>query len=304
MDNDFQLLRAFDFSNSIAHLWVFKDSTTDVRFRTFYVQTDNELNHELKGFVTAEMSRITEHSPYSHIAQTNENSCLTLSQASTDFALLKSQVDRLEDNHRVENARDLKGSKGYVVKFTHNGVTVYGVKRSTSTFKTSYPRNMINMIFTNGELTGVQDNSFSIKRNFDFYVINDSIFVSDKLGFESAVQHRVGYIQAFTQLQQSPVFCALFTDMDPVSQYVGSNSMQLRRMATVEMRGIYNEPNFMSNLQRVSNTRQWGINFDTNSGKIIPCENTMQIILQILLDHRLMSEVTSNTYDVPDAVRL
>ena len=64
--------------------------------------------------------------------------------------------------------------------------------------------------------------------------------------------------------------------------------MQLRRMTVVEMRGIYDNPNFLASLQSVSNTRQWGINFDATSGKIIPCADTMRIILQALLDHRLI----------------
>ncbi|MGO2018869.1 DUF4868 domain-containing protein [Psychrobacter sp.] len=300
MNSNFQLLQAFDFSNSTPYLWVFKDSARAIRFRTSYVQTDNDLNHELVSFANDEILRITEHSPYSHIAQTNENSCLTISSANTDFSLLKNQIDRLEADHRITNASELKGIKGYVVKFIHNGVTVYGIKRSTSTFKTSYPRKMVNMIFSNGELTGVPDNSFSIKRNFDFYVINDAIFIADKLGFESVIQHRTEYVQAFLQLQQSPIFCSLFTDINPVVDYVGNNSMQLRRMAVIEEKAVYTNPNFISILQRVNNARGWGINFDTATSKIIPCEDTVSTLLQVLLDHRLMSEITNHIYDVPE----
>lgn len=46
------------------------------------------------------------------------------------------------------------------------------------------------------------------------------------------------------------------------------------------------------------------MNFDQTNDKIIVCSTTAHTILQVLLDHRLMSEVTSNIYDVPDAVQI
>lgn len=304
MTSDFQRLKTFNFSSSTPHLWVFKDSTSAARFRTFYVQTENELNNQLKGFVKTEVSRITEHAPYSYISQTNENSCLTIDQYTTDFDKLKVLVDRLESEHRIEDSNDLKGAKGYVVKFISNGTTVYAVKRSTSTWKTSYPKKYINMVFSNGELAAVEDNSFSIEKNFDFYVVNNTVFIANKRGFESSMQHREAYIEAFTQLQAAPSFNSLFSDIAPIVEYVGSNSIQLRRMGVIEEKGIYNDPNFVPNLVRVNAARCWGINFDSISNTIVPCSNTTGTILQVLLDHRLMSEITDNIYDVPDATEV
>ncbi|AVT49506.1 MULTISPECIES: DUF4868 domain-containing protein [Shewanella] len=304
MTSDFQQLKSFDFSSSIPHLWVFKDSASAARFRTFYVQTENELNSQIKGFVEIEIARITEHAPYSYIAQTNESSCLTIEQNTTDFNKLKTLIDRLESEHRIDDSKDLKGAKGYVVKFISNGITVYAVKRSTSTWKTSYPKKYINMVFSNGELAGVEDNSFSIEKNFDFYVINNTIFIANKRGFESSMQHREAYVEAFTQLQASPSFSGLFTDISVIIEYVGSNSIQLRRMGVIEEKGIYNNPNFIPNLMRVNTSRSWGINFDSTSNTIVPCSETARTILQVLLDHRLMSEITDNIYDVPDATEV
>ncbi len=304
MTSDFQLLKTFNFSSSTPHLWVFKDSTSVAKFRAFYVQTEIELNNQLKEFVDAEVSRITEHAPYSYISQTNENSCLTIDQSTTNFTKLKTLVDRLESEHRIEDSKDLKGAKGYVVKFISNGITVYAVKRSTSTWKTSYPNKYINMVFSNGELAAVEDKSFSIEKNFDFYVVNDTIFIANKRGFETSIQHREAYIQAFTQLQAAPSFNSLFSDIAPIVEYVGNNSIHLRRMGVIEQKGIYNNPNFIPNLVRVSSARNWGINFDSTSNTIIPCSNTTGTILQVLLDHRLMSEITDNIYDVPDATEI
>ncbi|BBQ32689.1 DUF4868 domain-containing protein [Aeromonas caviae] len=304
MMTDFQSLKSFDFENATPHLWVFKDSSSEARFRTFYVQTESGLNTQLKNFIATEIERITEHTPYTYISQTNENSCLTTEPASTDFPQLKALVDRLEIEHRITDVKDLKGAKGYVVKFTLNGTTVYAVKRSTSTWKTSYPKKYINMIFSNGELSGVEDNSFAIEKNFDFYVLNSTIFIANKRGFESAMQHRVAYVQAFENLKQTPVFSGLFSDINPIIEYIGTNSIHLRRMAVIEEKGIYSRPDFISTLQRVNATRNWGINFDPINNTIIPCESTASTIINVLLDHRLMSEITDNIYDVPDATQV
>lgn len=75
-------------------------------------------------------------------------------------------------------------------------------------------------------------------------------------------------------------------------------------MAVIESKGIYSRPNFLLNLVRVNAARGWGLNFDSGNNTIIPCENTVGTILQVLLDHRLMSEITNNIYDVPDAVQV
>lgn len=304
MTADFQSLKKFNFTRSTPYLWIFKDSKTAARFRSFYVQTDPGINNELKKFVTKEINRITEHSPYTYISQTNENSCLTINHPDTDFSKLKALVDRLENENRITDVNDLTGAKGYVVKFVLDGNTVYAVKRSTSSWKTSYTNKFINMMFNNGELSGIENNSFTIEKNFDFYVINNTLFVANKGGFESVMQYRDAYSEAFTQLQQKPEFSALFSNIMPIIEYVGTNAIQLRRMAVIEHKAIYLKPNFMARLQKVNELRSWGINFDPISNTIIPCENTAATILNVLLDHRLMSEITENTYDVPDATQV
>jgi len=301
MQAEFNSLRAFNFAQATAHLWVFKKRTTNTKYVAYYVPTDPALTNILKGLVHAEMARITEYSPYSYLSQTNENSCLSTPQQGTDFEFLKAQVDRPEPECHAQGIKDLKGAEGYLVKFSHNGETIYAVKRSTASWKTSYPKKIINIIFLNGELSAAADNGFSIERNFDFFCKGVLVFIANKRGFEAAMKYRTAYAQAFTGLQQNPSFSALFTDLQPLISYVGNNSIQLRRMATVEQKGLYGRPDFLEKLQRVSVMRNWNINFDPVTTKIIACDQTVRDILQVLLDHRLMSELTDNIYDVPDA---
>lgn len=301
MQENFNSLRAFNYTQGVIHLWVFRRSSTARRFSAFFVRTDGALDELLRNVIRTEIARITEFAPYTHLAEVNENSCLATTVAANDFQHLKVQIDRPEPECAVQSIKDLKGAEGYVVKFIHDNQTIYAVKRSTNTWKTAYPKKYINMIFRNGELSAAEDNGFSIERSFDFYSLNTSVFIAGKRAFESVMEHRAAYAQAFVGLRQNHVFSALFTDLQPLVTYIGSNSIQLRRMAAVEQKALYSRPNFLQNLQRVSAARGWNLNFDPITIRLIPCEQTARTILQVLLDHRLMSEVTDNIYDVPDA---
>ncbi|MEC4723862.1 DUF4868 domain-containing protein [Noviherbaspirillum sp. CPCC 100848] len=302
MQANFNSLKAFDYTQSTVHLWIFKKSAAARKFTAFFVRTDPALNALLKTIVRDEMVRLTECSQYSYLAETNDNSCLATAVSECNFHLLKAQVDRPEPEHPARDIKDLKGAEGYVVKFIHGAHTVYAVKRSTASWKTAYPKKYINMIFRNGELAAAEDNGFSIEKNFDFYCLDSSIFISGKRNFEATMEYKAAYAQAFASLRQKPDFSALFTDMQPLITYVGTNSIQLRRMAVVEQKGIYSRPNFLPNLQVVSQRRGWALNFDRTTNQIIACDQTAKTIMQVLLDHRLLSEITDEIYDVPDAV--
>ncbi|MBN6029843.1 DUF4868 domain-containing protein [Pantoea ananatis] len=304
MQEQFNLFKNHDVINSNVYLWVFKRSATASRFTAHYVQTAESLNEQLKLIALGEFQRITEFQAYSYLAETNENSCLSTAIAGSDFINLKTLVDRPEPDFRLQNIKDLKNVSGYVVKFINNGQTLYAIKRSAKNWKASFLKTHVNIVFRNGELSAAEDEAFVIEKNFDFYAIDTALFIANKRAFESVMEHRSSYTDAFTNLQLTASFSDLFTDMTTLINYVGNNSIQLRRMARVEEKALFQSPQFLSAVQIVNNRRAWGLNFDATTGKIIPCEQTIKTIMQILLDHRLLSEVTDVTYDVPDATQI
>lgn len=304
MQQAFASLRGFDFANSAIHLWVFKRSSTADHFSARYAQTDGNLDALLLQVVQGEINRITEFAHYNYLAQTNENSCLATPIAGSYFEHLKAVVDRPEPDWRVQSVKDLKNASGYLVKFSHNGQTVYAVKRSATNWKASYLKTHINIVFQNGELSAAPDNGFAIEKTFDFYAHGTAMFIASKRAFESVMEHRASYAQAFTNLQATAAFSGLFTDLQPIVNYVGTNSIQLRRMARIEERALFTRPGFLRAVQAVSGRRGWGLNFDPNSGCLIPCDQTAKTIMQVLLDHRLLSEITDLIYDVPDATQI
>lgn len=298
----FDDLQVFDFDNADVYLWVFKRSGTAKKYAAHYVRTDDDLNAALKTFANQEKERIAEWTPYNYLAQTTENGCLSVSVDETNFGLLKELVDRPELEWAVNDIKKLRGTVGYLVKFVHNGKTIYAARRSPNTWKPAYKKKgVINVLFHNGELSAVKGDEFTLEPNFDMFCVDEIILIAHKGGFESVMQYRSGYISAFGELQQQPEFVDLFTDMQPLIDHVGTNSTHLRRMAVIQDKCLYANSGFIAALQQVNANRNWGIIFDAEN-RIVPTPETAAVILKILLDQRLLSEITQIMYDVPDGV--
>lgn len=295
-----QNLKDFDLEGADVFLWVFKRTSTATNYSASYVPTDKTLEDALRGFALTERDRITEWIPYSHLSQTTENGCLSVDATETNFESLKILVERPENEHAVNSLAKLKGSAGYVVKFVAEGSTLYAMRRSPSTWKPAYKKKgVINTIFRNGELAAVEDVDFTIEPGFDLFALDDALLVGNKRGFESIMQYRSGYVQAFSELREAPEFVAIFTDMAPLVDHVGQNGTHLRRMAVIQQKAFYNDPAYLGALKTVCEKRNFGIGFDA-AGRIIPTAETAAVIMKLLLDQRLVSEITQIMYDVPD----
>ena len=144
------------------------------------------------------------------------------------------------------------------------------------------------------------EETFSFDSYFDFFCINETVFVKSKRAYESAMSEKKVYETNFEELAVDPAFTSIFSDIQPLKEYVGTNAIQLRRITVIQSKALYLRPDFPQRLQHVNNIRNFGLNFDAN-GKLIVCKDTAKTIMQILLDHRLLSEVTETIYDVPDA---
>ena len=298
---DFTGWREFNYDDSTVQLWVFKKSASLAKFRAWHVRTDAQVEGLFRDAIRSEVVRITEKTAYSHLSQNNENSCLEHSLEDSEglIALLQA-VDVPEAENTDAQLKQLKGAIGYLVKFQHEGQTVYAVRKTAPTWKTTVRNKLINAIFVNGELSAVPDESFTFDSYFDFYCINETIFVASKRAYETTVSDKTVYKKSFDDLTVDPQFISVFSDVEPLKNYVGQNAMHLRRMTMIQQKALYRNPGFPERLKTVSDAREWGINFDQN-GKITICESTAKVVMQVLLDHRLYSEVTETIYDVPDA---
>ena len=298
---DFADWRNFNYDDATVQLWVFKKSTTEAKFRAWHVRTDEAIEQLFRDAIKREVSATTEKIAYSPISQNNESSCLTHAlEESKGLIALLDRVDAPEAENADAELKHLKGAAGYLVKFQHDDQIVYAVRRTAPTWRPKVRTCLINAIFHNGELSATPDETFSFDSFFDFYCLNETIFVKAKRAYESTMSEKKVYQRNFEELAVDPQFTSIFADIQPLKDYVGTNAIQLRRITVIQRKALYLRPGFSLKVQSVSGTRNFELNFDA-SDKIIVCENTVKTIMQILLDHRLLSEITDTIYDVPDA---
>ncbi|MBK1702762.1 Kiwa anti-phage protein KwaB-like domain-containing protein [Thiococcus pfennigii] len=212
---DFSDWRQFDYNNAAVQLWVFKKSTTAAKFRAWHVRTDQQIEQLFRGAVESEASRITEAVAYTHLSQNNECSCLAHQlQESPGLIALLQLVDAPETENTDANLKELKGSVGYLVKFQSIDNTVYAIRKTAPTWRPKVRNNMINAIFKNGELSAAPEESFTFDSYFDFYCLNETIFVNSKRAYESTVSDTGVYRKSFDELATDADFLSLFSSIE------------------------------------------------------------------------------------------
>ncbi|MCM2459175.1 DUF4868 domain-containing protein [Pseudomonas sp. CG7] len=294
-------LHGFDVTNAELSVWTFRKSNSkQSRFRASAVVTTPELATELRNLAARWIERCTEAEDYGLLASVNDNSCLYLESDETVFPVLQDLVSRPPEEHLIENVSGLEGSAGYLVRMTLGDDTLHCVCKLTSDWKVKNRSSLLNLVFERNELDLAGEQAFSIPKRFDFFVINNDVLVLGKSNFESILDYKQTYVSSFTELQADAGFQGAFADMAVLIEFVGSNTTHLRRMAVVQERAHYENPGFMERLRQVNQERQWNINFDAD-GKIVPTAETARVIIQVLLNHRLHSELTNNDFDVASA---
>lgn len=289
--------RNFAVAGAVLSLWIFKKRVGG-GFSSTSIEVSDALAQELRNIVTGSLQAHTEVEDYSLVVQRNEVSCLHVGTDETTFGDLKALVDEPAEEHRIKNDRDLKNCAGYVIRLRTANRVLYCVKRVTDTWQTKKARSVLNVVFRANQLDLVADKSFTIAKNLDFVVLDNDILVMNKAAFETLLSYKIEYANSFAELRRDPVFTASFTDLQPMIDHVGTNTMHLRRMAVIHQKANYANPDFMVRLQQVNNAEGWNIQFDP-AGRIVVTAETMRTIMQVLLDHRLHSRLSLATYDVP-----
>lgn len=166
---DFNSLINFDFSNVTPLLWVFKKSTSvNGPFTAHFVPTDQSLKMEFSDFIQNDIENLVSTNAYTCISQVYENQCLNIPCDQTTFGVLQTLVNREENLHSLPNTKYLQNISGYVVKFYNadTNTTIYAVKNSSPSFKTKFKKSYINVIMYNGELSIIEEPSFTIHKKF------------------------------------------------------------------------------------------------------------------------------------------
>lgn len=298
---DLQSLGAFDVAQSAASLWVFKKRPATGQMNPFTavsVVMGDALRDQLKELAKNYQVSHTLAEEYNLLSQTSEGGFLAVSRADTLFPSLQGLIDQPLEECLVKNIKQLNNAAGYVLRLRHGESVIYCVKKANADWATRKKKGVMNIFFTEAGLDILDSPSFSISRSFDFFVVGESVLMTSKPAFESLLNHKDTYEEAYAALKLEPGFSAAIADFAGFDMFIGKNATHLRRMAVIKARGYYNNPDYMARLREINGLRGWGIQFD-DQGRIVASQEKMRDILHILLDHRLRSELSDNEYDVP-----
>lgn len=295
-------LKNFPVATAEVSLWVYKRQSpkgADPVFTGRWVKTSADLDQAMREAVEAERNRITEVTEYSLLAQPNESSALTITSVETHAGLMVAEAADQTTAKKVTRVKQIENTAFYAIKMVANGQVLYAIKKTDSSWRASRNRKLINAVFSDLELKVASDPEFSISRRVDFFVVGSNILISDKGNFESVLSYRQAHESDFKQLQQEADFTGVFTSLDALLDYIGTNKIQLRRACAIRQKAYYKNEIFMANLRENAEKFKLAIQFDVD-GKIVPTAENCRDIMQALLDHRLVSGFSNNIYDVQD----
>jgi len=292
-------LQAFDVQGADASVWVFKTSnaTGVPRFTGHWIGITEELGAEIKGAVATSRATITETLEYDILVLNDESTALTIPTDETYAPLIVAQVANQTPARKVRNLRHLANSKFYAIKFVNAQGTLLAVRKTDNTWASKKTAGVIKMVYTDDELDVDREPTFNIQPFFDFFVLNDHIFILNKPRFESALLYKTGHADAFESLTAEPEFTAIFADVAPITEFVGTNKLRLRRAIAIQQKAHYKDANFMNNLKQHYGAMDLHIQFDAQ-GRIIPTPESCRDIFQALLNFRLDSRLSGELFDV------
>lgn len=301
IQQDLQAFGTFDIDQATASLWVFKKRPATGQINPFTAVSavmSDALRDQLKGLAKSYQTSHTIAEKYNLLSQPSEGGFLAVSREGTLFPSLQGLIDQPLEECLVRNVKQLNNAAGYVLRLRHGEAVIYCVKKANADWATRKKKGMMNIFFTEAGLDIMDSPSFSISRSFDFFVVGENVLITSKPAFESLLNHKDTYEEAYAELKQEPGFSAAIADFAVFDTFIGKNATHLRRMAVIKARGYYQKADYMARLREINGLRGWGILFD-DQGRIVATPEKMRDILHVLLDHRLRSELSDNQYDVP-----
>lgn len=288
-----------DFAQAAMSLWTFKRKAGG-GFTAYSVTMSEQLEAKIRAIAVSSLGSLSEVEDYSLLAQPNEVSCLHLGQDETNLDVLLNIVSQPAEENIIKDLKNIQNSIGYVVRFWSVAGSFYAFKKVGADWVTKKKTGFINAVLKANQLELIEDPSLVIYNRFDFYAVDEAILVANKAAFESVLSYKIQYQSSFAELQKNAIFVNTFVDMAPLIAHVGTNTMHLRRMAVIEQKAHFADPLYMARLRSISAQRGWKLAFDA-AGKIVVTEESLRDIMQVLLNHRLYSELSLDSWDVPSA---
>lgn len=297
------LLRNFNVEEATLSTWVFKKriKATNPIFTGHWVGISRELINEIKGFINNEKIKYTELIEYGLLSQNNESSLLRIGTDETEANKILTLSANQTAELKATDVKHLANCDFYSIKLVHDDTVLHCIKKTDSSWRTKKKKGLRSLAYKNNTLTVDDSPKFDIAKSFDFFIIENDIFIKSKRLFESILSYKQAHINNFEELTSEPEFQEIFNDINQLNIYVGTNAMQLRRASAIKQKSYYKNDLFMESLKSNAARFRLNLQFDENNKIIVTPQNCADIF-QALLDHRLQSHYQEHLYDVPNAL--
>lgn len=300
-------LSDFDIQNSALTVWLFKKSGGGADAAPTYtgrwITTEDDLNVELKASISEARSKIEEVKEYGLLTQNNEGSALQIDTAETHAGLIVAQSANPLPQKKIKSEKEVTNTDFFVVRLTVGDSVLHAVRRTDSSWKTKQRKGIIDIGFRDNALELDSTPSFSLSKYVDFFIAGDSIIIPNKANFESVLSYRQAHADEFIELQSENEFMQIFADIAPLTAFVGTNKIHLRRICSIRQMGHYKDQAFIAKLRQHHAAYGLKLQFDAN-GLLICTQENCRDVMTALLDHRLSSAFSEIVYDVPDATKV
>lgn len=300
-----QNLKQFNFVSSDVGLVIVREYKREraSRYTLKYVKTDDSLQMKLRGIVSRQVQQANTIEDYSFdCPEPEEDQVRTISSVGTDFNVI---LDRLSDldpeQDTIEGLDELVSAKAYIIVFRDQaGIKVAAFRTLPENWKLRKSKGLIPLLFKENRFEDLEDdNIFSISNSVDFIYFQDLLFVLSKSGFERGLNFREGLLSRADELYAEAAQLRIFVNLDLLRDRVGNNLRYLRKLAIILDLGHFRESSFLSRMESLSTEKGWGVEF--NGGQILLTEGTLDVVLTILQNKRLHSEITYDDFDVDHA---
>lgn len=292
-------LRKTDFKHWTTSLWMVKRRliAQAAHYSVLRVDVDKKLQNRLKKAVTDRIQgsdyKLEE---YDFLTADQDGHVFTIDSSGTDFAQIQAEVDKGLQNKKAEKYEDLLDSWAYVLKLENDGNVIYSVRKINKLTRAAKVKSVSYLLFHDKRLTDLTDESvLMFDMQIDFFSYQGTTFITNKKGFESALNFRQGMEKNRDALLHELMGLKIFSDVEPIRIGVGVNLHFLRKVSAIQKSGYYKDKDFLRNLIRLNEEKGWGLTVE--NGVIVPGDGNIELVLKLLNNDRLESPINQEMFD-------
>ncbi len=282
-------------------LYVVKRHLVDrqARYTIHHVNADDTLRVKLRDIVAGKIEASDRVREYDYITSDLDDDVLALETSETDLHGIIETLSSTRPIDAITELNQLIGTWFYIIRLDlPDTPPLFAVRKVPGSWSTKKISTLVSMIFQDNMLVDLdQQDIFRIDGFVDFYAYDGVIFVLNKKTFESALNFRASMEHNRDTIVTELQTLAIFEDTDSLRTLVGNNVRRLRKLSQVQKVGYYRDLVYMQNLKQVSNNNNWGLQFDGDE-KLVISEDNIDLVLRLLTNSRLKSEINAEYFDV------